>query len=61
MKRFLLHMLQIVFTLVTFASPVILVVLAITCFATYKIVLGVVFSILSILFLGIVTIVTYDW
>lgn len=58
MKRFLLHVLQVVFTIVTFTLPAILVVLAITCFATHKIVLGVVFSIVSILFLGIVT---YDW
>ena len=58
MKRFLLHVLQVVFTLVAFVSPVILVVLAITCFAAYKIIFGVVFSIASILCLGIVT---YDW
>ena len=58
MKRFLRHMLQVVFSLVAFISPIILVVLTITCFVVHKIVLGVVFSIAFILYLGIVT---YDW
>lgn len=51
-------MLQVVFSFVAFVFPVILVVLAITCFAAYKIILGVVFSIAFILYLGIAT---YDW
>ena len=58
MKRFLRHMLQVIFTLVAFASPGILVVLAITCFVAHKIVLGVIFSVASIVCVGIVT---YDW
>ena len=58
MKRFLRHMLQVVFTLVEFVSPVILVGLAIICFVAHKIILGVVFSIAFVLCLGIVT---YDW
>ena len=51
-------MLQVVFTLVEFVSPVILVGLAIICFVAHKIILGVVFSIAFVLCLGIVT---YDW
>lgn len=51
-------MLQVVLMLVMFASPVILVVLTIICFVAHKIILGVVFSVASILCLGIVT---YDW
>nr|DAH36413.1 MAG TPA: hypothetical protein [Caudoviricetes sp.] len=58
MKRFLLHVLQVVFTFVAFVSPVILAVLTIICFVAHKIILGVVFSVASILCLSIVT---YDW
>jgi hypothetical protein len=58
MKRFLQHMLQVVFTLVAFVSPVILAGLAIICFVAHKIILGIVFSIAFILCFGIVT---YDW
>ncbi len=58
MKRFLRHMLQVVFTLVAFVSPVILAGLIIICFVAHKIILGIVFSVALILCLGIVT---YDW
>ena len=58
MKRFLQHMLQVVFALVAFASPIILVGLTIICFVAHKIILGVVFSVASILCIGIIT---YDW
>ena len=51
-------MLQVVFALVAFVSPVILVGLAIICFVVQKIILGIVFSIAFILCLSIVT---YDW
>ena len=58
MKRFLLHVLQVVFTIVTFTLPVLLAGLAITCFINHKIILGVAFSIASFVFLCIAT---YDW
>lgn len=51
-------MLQVVFTLVAFVSPVILAGLALICFVAHKVILGIVFSIAFILCLGIVT---YDW
>ena len=58
MKRFLLHILQVVLLFVAFASPVILIGLTMFCFVTHKIILGIVFSVAFILCLGIVT---YDW
>ena len=58
MGRFLQYMLQGVFTLVVFVSPVILIGLAIHCFVEHKIILGIVLSVVFILCLGILT---YDW
>ena len=58
MKRFLQHMLQVVFALVAFAFPVILAGLTIICFVAHKIILGIVFSVAFILCIGIET---YDW
>ena len=58
MKRFLQHMLQVVFALVTFAFTVILAGLTIICFVAHKIILGIVFSVAFILCIGIET---YDW
>jgi hypothetical protein len=58
MERFLLHVLQVVFTLVVFASPVILVGLTIYCFVEHKIILGIVLSVVFSLCLGILI---YDW
>lgn len=58
MKRFLQYMLQVVLAIVAFVPPVIFVGLAIICFIVHKIILGIVFSIASILCLGIAI---YDW